>query len=427
MAVSAEESLPSASLAKLFTTYATLNVLGPDHVLSTIAYVDSNHLKNGVISAPLIIKGYGDPFMVSERLWMFAQKIKAFGIRSIQKGIVVDQGYFTDYPTFELKDQVANHGTVEPYLAGLSPTALNFNAITFGFFPSMEAKDKLYAALLPESDFFRLEEKFTPSSRHEWHVAQKPPRKGKNPAKNSVTYVISGRIQKGRLSYGYKAVPDATSYFGYTLIRMLEGLGVSVEGGVIERSEKTALESGAYKKIEFDSLPMSDLVKSVNKYSNNFMADMLVFAMGSGHEKGVPIASYAKGRARILSWLEGAGINHFPKSFAVGSGLSRNNLARASTLLSLLRHAWKNTSVGPELFSSLAISGADGTLKARKRLPPLRAKSGSLSGISNLAGIVQGKSGKSYFVVFMMSNPKHTLSDLQHQQDGFLYDLAAKL
>lgn len=363
-----DEALPSASITKLFTTYGALNILGPDYRFKTIAYIDASKFKDGVLRAPLIVKGYGDPFLVSERLWMFAEKIKGYGIKHVADGIVVDQSYFSDYPEFPMKQIAVASGATDPYIASLAPTSVNFNAITLAVFPKLK-----------------------------------------------------NRTSGNRETYSYQATAQPTEYFGRIFIQLLEGLGVKVTGGVSLREDPSSLEKKGYATIEFESLPLADLVKSANKYSNNFMTDMLVFGLG---ENGKGQASYRVGREKILFWLKNQGIHHAPEHFQVGSGLSHKNLVQASVIRDLFKHAWKNFQVGPEFFASLATTGGTvGTLKGRSGLPPMRAKTGSIASVSNLAGIMVGKSGQAYIVVSLGSDPSKEAYRIQQLQDNLVQEI----
>jgi serine-type D-Ala-D-Ala carboxypeptidase/endopeptidase (penicillin-binding protein 4) len=415
----ADSIIPSASLAKLFTTYAALNILGPGFRFKTTAFINTKYLKGGVLDFPLIIKGYGDPFMVSERLWKFAEKIKGHGIVSLPKGIEIDQSYFSDYPNFVMKSKLNGKGSIEPYLAPLAPTSLNFNTITLGFYPDLEKLNSVRPSVIPDSVFYQVTGGVKKSHRkHLWHIERKH-------LKGKVEFHLDGHIKSKKDMFGYQSITQPTSYFGFTLLQMLKGMGVHSLEQVNEKKSREQVELQGFYTIDFDSHPLSDLVKSINTYSNNFMADMLVYALGT--DPGSTQASYERGRKKILAWLKAQGMEIESTHFKVGSGLSQQNQVKGTTLIKLLNHAWKNTRVGPEFFASFSSPGGAGTLKEHDQLPEIRAKTGSLAHVSNLVGLMQGASGEPYFVVYLSSNPKRNLAQLMEKRDKLLLKLAKKL
>ena len=136
------------------------------------------------------------------------------------------------------------------------------------------------------------------------------------------------------------------------------------------------------------SPPLADLLKLMNKPSDNWIAE-LVFKTIGAEVMGEP-GTWKKGREAIAEFLREIMDEPPIHRFVDGSGLSRYNLLNAELLTRLLVYIYHNFEVMPEFLSSLPIAGVDGTLKNRMQgvsaEKVLRAKTGTLSGVSALAG-----------------------------------------
>jgi len=317
MTVHPEAKLPSASISKLFTAYAALKLLGANFKFKTIAFVDKRKLKNGVLDAPLVIKGYGDPFLVSERLWLFAELIAASGLKHIKKGIQVDQSFFKDYPKYALKSSQSNSRSFPPYFAPVSPTAVNFNTVALLISRDIEKPEDFRVAALPFSDYVTASLQVSKRKGQEIRVNRR--RKTKE---GKLHIQLSGKMSQYKTKRLYESVHSPTDFFAHVMKQMLIGHGIQVDGKLEAYHPSTPIEQDLnYEPITFDSLPLLELVRLMILYSNNFMADSLVFAMGAGDLH----ASYEQGKEKMLSWLKRHGISIEKSNFLIGSGLSRKN------------------------------------------------------------------------------------------------------
>lgn len=113
-----------ASTIKLVTTYAALKQLGPNYAWRTEAWLRGS-LQDGVLDGDLILKGYGDPFLVYERFWKFLHELREQGLQQINGDIIIDNQYF-DIPKH---DPGAFDGQrYNVYNAGPSALMFNFQA-----------------------------------------------------------------------------------------------------------------------------------------------------------------------------------------------------------------------------------------------------------------------------------------------------------
>jgi D-alanyl-D-alanine carboxypeptidase/D-alanyl-D-alanine-endopeptidase (penicillin-binding protein 4) len=154
-----------------------------------------------------------------------------------------------------------------------------------------------------------------------------------------------------------------------------------------------------------ESEPLANLVRDMNKFSNNVMARHLFLAL-SAERQGT---GEARASARLVrEWLEARGIDAPGFAIENGSGLSRDDRITAATMASLLRNAWTSPLM-PELAASMPIFGTDGTLKSRRAASAAgqaHLKGGTLTGVQSVAGYVLDRSGRRWAVVMMVNHPK---------------------
>jgi D-alanyl-D-alanine carboxypeptidase/D-alanyl-D-alanine-endopeptidase (penicillin-binding protein 4) len=181
----------------------------------------------------------------------------------------------------------------------------------------------------------------------------------------------------------------------------LERSGVKVLG---TRAQEGTMPPDAKEIAHCQSAPLSELVAGLNKYSNNFMAEMLLKSLG-GVVAGSPGAS-EKGVAVIRTSLREAGIPSEIATLDCGSGLSRICRVSPATFCRLLLAAWNDKAIGEEFISSLAVNGGPGTLRRRMCKPGLtvRGKTGTLGDVIGFAGYTTGPSGNTCAVAIILND-----------------------
>lgn len=154
------------------------------------------------------------------------------------------------------------------------------------------------------------------------------------------------------------------------------------------------------------SSPLADIIKLMNKPSDNWIAEMLFKTIGA-EVKGEP-GTWKKGRETVTEFL-GEIMGEPPAHrFVDGSGLSRYNLLNTELVTKLLIYMYHNFELMPEYMASLPIAGVDGTLKNRMQgmyaEKTLRAKTGTLSGVSALAGYTKTAEGEVFAFGILISH-----------------------
>lgn len=176
---------------------------------------------------------------------------------------------------------------------------------------------------------------------------------------------------------------DRKNEFMSRFIQGLRDAGIVVEAPCTTGSvPKDALTLSAC------SHSLKEILEPMLKESDNLYAESMFFQIAS--LQGVRPAKAAHARQLIKKTLGKAGISEIPYRIADGSGLSLYNYVTPEILTRLLIYAYRDQRIFMNLYAALPIAGQDGTLKKRMKEPyvsgKVRAKTGTLSGISSLAG-----------------------------------------
>lgn len=191
--------------------------------------------------------------------------------------------------------------------------------------------------------------------------------------------------------------------------------GISVAGNVVSGE----VPSNAQVIVKHLSPPLADIIKAMNKPSNNWIAEMLFKTIGA-EVKGEP-GSWQKGREAIGEFLNEILGEEIAHRFVDGSGLSRYNLVNAELLTRLLAYMHNSFELMPEFTASLPIAGVDGTLRNRMQgmyaENILRAKTGTLSGVSALAGYTKTANDEVLTFGILISHYVGSSTDARKIQD----------
>jgi D-alanyl-D-alanine carboxypeptidase/D-alanyl-D-alanine-endopeptidase (penicillin-binding protein 4) len=159
-----------------------------------------------------------------------------------------------------------------------------------------------------------------------------------------------------------------------------------------------------------ESPSLAEIVRDINKYSNNGMARQLFLSLSMDAMQAGGVERSAQ---RIKDWLEKKGIAANGLVLDNGSGLSRSERIDAHTLAALLDAAWRSA-VMPEFIASLPLAGVDGTLRRRARgegvAGQAHVKGGTLNDVRAIAGYVLDAQGKRWIVVFLIHHPQAGLA-----------------
>jgi D-alanyl-D-alanine carboxypeptidase/D-alanyl-D-alanine-endopeptidase (penicillin-binding protein 4) len=151
-----------------------------------------------------------------------------------------------------------------------------------------------------------------------------------------------------------------------------------------------------------ESAPLAEVIRDVNKFSNNVMARQIYLTVGT--DGGRQAASAARAEAAIRAWLDSRGLAMPELVLENGAGLSRTERISAGSLARLLRHAFAGPLM-PELMASLPLAGVDGTMRKRSGAAgAAHIKTGLLADVRAIAGYVDAASGRRYVVVAIINH-----------------------
>ncbi len=394
-----QKPLNPASLTKLLTTFAALDRLGPAFTWATPVWI-TGPLKDGVLEGSVFIKGQGDPKLVLERVWLLLRRVQDLGVREIRGDIVLDSTAF-NAPEADPGD--FDGEPLRPYNVRASALLLNFRSVTYTFQPDEAAG---VARVLVEPSLAGLQADRTvplaAGACGDWRGALKA---SFEPGRTRFAGTYPAACGEG---FWPVADPAPASYDARLVEALWREIGGQLQGVVREGTAPMDLKPA----FEQRSPALAELIRDINKYSNNVMAQQLFYTLAlqsrrAGGNGAVGPVTQDMARDTLLRWLiERTGAA--PPGDVVmdnGSGLSRHARISALRLARLLIAAF-DSSVMSELMSSLPISGLDGTLR-RSRTTPGRAhlKTGSLRDVAGVAGYALSNSGKRYVVVALINHP----------------------
>lgn len=393
LAHNAQAPMNPASVVKLLTTIAALDQLGPAWTWATPVWLNGP-VENGVLDGSLHIQGSGDPKLVVERVWLLLRRVMAQGVREIRGDIVLDRSAFA--PAQGSPADFDGDAT-RPYNVLPDALLLNYKSVTYTFLPDA-ARGVARVLVDPVLAGTQVDAavRLGAGPCGDWRAALKP------------AFGDAARIRFAGsfpAACGERSWPVADADPATYNARLLEALWRDMGGRLGGRIVDGPAPAVAAPTFEQRSPTLAEVVRDINKFSNNVMAEQLLLTLARQRDPGVP-ASAESARELLQGWLvERTG--ELPPGTLLdnGSGLSRQTRLGAALLGRLLQQAWSSAAM-PELVSSLPASGLDGTLR-RSRAAPGRAhlKTGSLNDVAAIAGYLLADSGQRYVIVAMINHP----------------------
>lgn len=391
LTVAADTPRNPASTAKLLTTLAALEELGPAYHWKTEVYA-AGPVRDGRLEGDLYIKGYGDPFLVIEHFWRLLRALRLQGIETVAGDLVLDQSYFAREPG----DPAEFDGRPERAYNVL-PAALlvNFQAVNFRFQPdAASGKVGVVAEPHPANLIIENHLRLTNDPCRGWnrHMSYRLARD--NGAEKAT---FSGRYDAAcGVNELFRVVGESARYVHGVFTALWLELGGRFEGGVRE----APVPEAAKLLYTHESPPLADVVRSVNKFSNNVMARQLLLTLAA-EKRGAP-GTGEKGVEAVRAWLKRHGLEFPELILDNGAGLSRDGRISARHLGEVLLTGYASPYM-PEFLSSLPIAAVDGTLRRRLGAVEGQAhlKTGLLNNVRGLAGVMRDRQGRQVVVVIL--------------------------
>ncbi|TAL15757.1 MAG: D-alanyl-D-alanine carboxypeptidase/D-alanyl-D-alanine-endopeptidase [Aquabacterium sp.] len=397
----AEARRPAASLMKLFTTFTALERLGPAWTWRTPVWLDGE-LRDGELRGDLVVRGSGDPALTAERLWLLLQDVQRHGVRRISGDIVLDDSGYAlpaaDPSRFD--GEPLKPYNVQPHalLAALGSVGVRFSPVPGQRWARVDAWPDLDGVRWPARIPLAAAAGEAVSACGDWQAAVRLDLSAPRRPRLDGRYPVGCGEREWRLAW-----PDPADHARRLVAATWRGMGGKLGGSVRTATAHPAVDPSFF----FDSPPLAEVVRSINKFSNNTMARALFLALGQPADAAVaqPATLEAARTAVAAHIASRAACGEADLLLDNGSGLSRTEAASAACLARLLAAAWASP-VMPELLSSLPIAAVDGTTR-RMNGAAGRAhlKTGTLDGVVGIAGYVLGDSGRRWIVVGIVHAP----------------------
>lgn len=376
-----------ASLAKLLTTLAALETLGPAYRFRTEVLADASP-RDGILDGPLYLRGSGDPKLTYDRLWLLLRELRGRGLREIRGDLVIDR---TSFASAEHDPAAFDGKPLRPYNVGPDALLFNFGAVHLTLIPE-SASVRILAEPLPAGFTVDNQLKLVAGKtcNGEWREALTATLL---PAGVRLTGDFPAAC--GEKQWHLAGLPNTTLLAG-SFARLWRELGGEIAGSA---REGTVPES-AVPLAATESPPLGELVRDINKYSNNVMARQLYLKVGAG--------GTAEAERTIRAWLAKKGLEFPELVLDNGAGLSRTARISADHLAQILAAGWRSPSM-PEYLASLPIAALDGTTKKKFNgngaAGQAHLKTGSLEGVRGVAGYLLDRHGRRHLLVFMVNHP----------------------
>lgn len=383
-----------ASITKLVTAAATIRAFPPGTKFKTTLWIDGK-VSQGVLKGDLYLKGSGDPSFVSENMWFLVNSFLRNSIQKIEGDINVDDTLF-DSIRYDSSRQKAR--VDRAYDAPTGAMSFNWNSVNIFVRPGEKVGDPAKFFVDPENKYIRVVgEIATVAAKSATNISIDRDTDPKN--KNGDLIRISGKIASGsKEQVVFKNITQPDFWAGENLRSFLSQRGIVVSGlvktGPVPSSAKLVAES--------ESKPIENMLSDMNKFSNNYVAEMLTKNIAA--KKKVP-ASMDQGMQALNDYMRVLQVPMSQYELYNPSGLTRENKMSARALWTVLKDIQSQFQYQPEFVNSLPIAGIDGTLKNRMKNTPaerwVRAKTGYLSGVISLAGYAGRSDGTVLPFVFI--------------------------
>ncbi len=392
-----------ASNMKLLTTAAALRELGPEYRFTTFLVSDGT-IDNGVLRGDLVLFGSGDPG-ISDRFYAsktsvfeeLADQLLARGIHAVDGDLVGDESLLPGplrppgWDAHDLNDHFA---------PGISALSFNENVVTLRVEAGPTLGSPPIVHSIPDHAALDIVNRAT--------TVDQPARLFIGRDDPTAPIVVDGRIQQGGRDVWRQITVGDPATFAVSVFRtVLEERGIVVRGANrVEDRPPTSIVRGrrvtaptvrgrtrARVLATHVSPPLRDYLAVINKKSNNLFAELVFRTLGrvAAGDGGWELASAAVARSLDAMGVDTAGVQQMD-----GSGLSLGNRVRAATFVSLLARMADDPLWG-EFWQTLPVAGNRRELARMYRTPAagnLRAKTGTIEGVSALSGVVQSSDGE---------------------------------
>jgi len=392
----ADVSVNPASTMKLVTTYAALEMLGPTYQWKTEFYSDGP-LSNGVLNGNLYLKGGGDPKLNMEKLWLLMRDLRANGVQTITGDLVLDRSHFIQPQLPQFNDDGGDEN--KPFLVKPDSLLVNLKALRF---VARNDGGRVLVSVEPPIASIRIDNqvKAVNSKQCSGDVRYNPVVQA-----DGVTVTVTGQLGDGCNSQTYLSLLDHPTYAAGAVRAIWNELGGTIQG----RDRVQDVPKNARLLARAFSPDLVEIIRDINKYSNNTMAQQLFLSLGARFRTDAD-GDDAKAAQRVVrQWMAKKGITASHLVMENGSGLSRAERVSAREMATLLQAAWKSP-YAAEFISSMPLTGMDGTMRKRLKRTAMAGeahiKTGTLNTVRAIAGFSRDSNGTTWAVTAILNDPR---------------------
>jgi D-alanyl-D-alanine carboxypeptidase/D-alanyl-D-alanine-endopeptidase (penicillin-binding protein 4) len=401
----ADVPMQPASTLKVLTSVVALDLLGTGVRGSTELRTDAP-LQDGVLAGDLVLKGGADPDLGVPEFWAMLTDLQAQGVREVRGDLMLDRSLFRPVrmdigvPPFD--DTPEFYYNVIPDALQLSSSVL---PLEFTGGPAGVA-----VRTVPVLPGLALVSRMTLNDKRceDWDDDWKPARimrSAGGPGGPGVTTIeLNGAFPRGCTKRAGLQLIDRNELAERMFRTLWEGMGGRWTGQVREGVASPASRLLARR----ESRPWGDVLRNLNKNSDNIQARMLYLMLGVPAMAANPDATTAQLADRaVRNWLANKSIHDGGLVLDNGSGLSRSERITPWQLASVLKVA-QSARYAPDLAMSLPVAAADGSMRNRLKASPAagwaRLKVGGLRNVSSIAGYVDDEMGRPWALVAFINH-----------------------
>ncbi|MDB5102087.1 MAG: dacB [Cyanobacteria bacterium RYN_339] len=409
-----------ASLQKLATASAALTMLGTQRRFTTRLLTEGN-VDGGVLHGHVYLRGEGDPTLEAADLDGMAAKLKAQGVRRISGDLVADAAFFQ--PEGRGAQGWAWDDLSQAYGAPVSALSLHRNTLDVAIAPGARPGLPLGMTITPGTNYIQVQNRTTTQAAGAEASLGLDVGPASGGAWQEVLAVKGGLPVGAGQTVEHLAVAEPVRYTVTYMKEALNRSGIAVDGQI----RLGGTPAGARAVAQHASPMLADVVRDMLKESDNMLAETLLLHLGMRGKGGA--GTWDKGLRTLGEFLTKAGWQADGYRLSDGSGLSRYDQVSPAMLARLLTYMPTQPVGYPALLIALPVAGVDGTLANRLNTPVtkghLRAKTGTMSGVSGLAGYLETADGQSLVVVIMTNGFVGPATRSRQLQDAVVEALAA--
>ncbi|MFJ4371258.1 D-alanyl-D-alanine carboxypeptidase/D-alanyl-D-alanine-endopeptidase [Pseudomonas japonica] len=392
----ADVSVNPASTMKLVTTYAALEMLGPTYQWKTEFYTDGP-LSNGVLNGNLYLKGGGDPKLNMEKLWLLMRDLRANGVQTVTGDLILDRSHFIQPQLPQFNDDGGDEN--KPFLVKPDSLLVNLKALRF---VARNDGGRVLVSVEPPIASIRIDNqvKPMPGKQCNGEVRYNPVVQA-----DGVSVTVTGQLGEGCNSQTYLSLLDHPTYAAGAVRAIWNELGGTIQG----RDRVEEVPKSARLLARAFSPDLVEIIRDINKYSNNTMAQQLFLSLGARFRTDADGDDARAAQRVVRQWLAKKGITASHLVMENGSGLSRAERVSAREMATLLQAAWKSP-YAAEFISSMPLTGMDGTMRKRLKRTAMAGeahiKTGTLNTVRAIAGFSRDSNGTTWAVTAILNDPR---------------------